>query len=121
MSDVIKQKILCKVRNSHFYGIMIDKSTDINLTDHLVVFATIIEEDVSLIVFLGLFKIKGGKNAIIIFECLVNRLRIWKLDLCKCVTFSSDGEITILGAHGGIVTRLKKPPKLIFILILCCS
>ena len=53
MSNVIKNKIICRVQNSLFYGIMIDESTEINVIGHLVVFATIIEECVSLTVFLG--------------------------------------------------------------------
>ena len=56
------KKIICRVRNSHFYGILIDESTDISVTGHLVVFATIIEEGVPMIVFLGLLEIKGGKK-----------------------------------------------------------
>jgi hypothetical protein len=41
---------------------MIDESTDISVTGHLVVFATIIEEGVPLTVFLGLLEIEGGKR-----------------------------------------------------------
>ena len=62
MSNVIKKKIICRVRNSPFYGIMIDESTDISVTGHLVVFATIIEEGVPLTVFLGLLEIEDGKR-----------------------------------------------------------
>ena len=87
---------------------MIDESTDISVTGHLVVFATIIEEGVALIVFLGLLEIEGGKkDASIIFECLVNHLKYWELDLCKCVVFGSDGASTMVGSHGGVATKLK--------------
>ena len=79
MSNVIK-KIMCRVRNSLFYGIMIDKSTDISVTGHLVVFTTIIEEGMPLTVFLGLLEIEGGKkDASVIFYCLVNHLKIGNL------------------------------------------
>ena len=108
MSNVIKKKIICRVRNYHVYGIMIDESTDISVTGHLVVFATIIEEGVPMTVFLGLLEIEGGKkDASIIFECLVKHLKIWKLDLCKSVAFGSDGASTMVGTHGGGATRLK--------------
>ena len=56
------KKIICRVRNSQFYGILIDESTDISVTGHLVVLATIIEEGVPMIVFLGLLEIEGGKK-----------------------------------------------------------
>ena len=48
------------------------------------------------------------KDASIIFECLVNHLKIWELDLCKCVAFGSDGASTMVGSHGGVATKLKK-------------
>ena len=107
MSNVIKN-IICRVRNFFFYGIMIDESTDISVTGHLVVFAIIIEEGMPLTVFLDLSEIEGGKkDASIIFYCLVNHLKIWKLDLCKCVAFGSDGASTMVRSHGGVATRLK--------------
>ena len=46
---------------------MIDESTDISVTGHLVVFATIIEEGVPLTVFLGLLEIEGGKKMLLLF------------------------------------------------------
>ena len=56
---------------------MIDESTDISVTGHLAVFATIIEKGVPLTVSLGLLEIEGGKkDASIIFEYLVNHLKI---------------------------------------------
>ena len=44
ISVVIQKKIMCRIRNSSFFGIMIDKSTNISVTGHLVIFATIIKE-----------------------------------------------------------------------------
>jgi hypothetical protein len=46
---------------------MIDESTDISVTGHLVVFTTIIEEGVPLTVFLDLLRIEGGKKMLILF------------------------------------------------------
>ena len=87
---------------------MIDESTDISVTGHLVVFLTIREEDAPMTVFLGFIENWGWKkNATIIFECLVKHLKIWKLDLCKCVAFGSDGASIMVGTHGGVATRLK--------------
>ena len=51
MYNIIKYKIICRIQNSLFYGIMIDESTDISVTGQLVVFATNIDENVPLIVF----------------------------------------------------------------------
>ena len=51
ISAVFQNKILCNIQNSPFFGIMIDESTDISATGHLVMFATIIEEGLSKTVF----------------------------------------------------------------------
>ena len=73
---VLQKKIICRVRNSPFYGIMIDESTDVSVTGHLVVFATIVEEGVPVTVFLGLLQIKDGKkDAGVIFDTLLSNLR----------------------------------------------
>jgi len=39
------------VKNARFFGIMIDESTDIAVTSHLVVFASFVEEGLPVSVF----------------------------------------------------------------------
>ena len=51
ISVVIQKKIICRIRNCPFFGIMIDESTDVIATGHLVMFATIVEEGLSVTVF----------------------------------------------------------------------
>ena len=41
---------------------MIDKSTDVNVTGHIIVFATFIEGGLSVCIFLGLLEIANGKK-----------------------------------------------------------
>ena len=54
ISKVVQKKILDRIRNSKFYGIMIDESTDVSVTGHIVVFACFVEEGLPVAVFLGL-------------------------------------------------------------------
>jgi len=99
---------MCKIRNSIFYGITIDESTDISITSDLVVFATIIEEGVHVIFFLGLLKIEGEKLDVnVIFYCLINHLKKWELDLGKFVAFGSDGTSIMMCSRSGVATKLK--------------
>jgi len=51
---VIQKKIINHIWNSPFYGVMIDKSTYINVMGHFFVFATLIKEGFLVIVFRGL-------------------------------------------------------------------
>ena len=54
ISVVIQKKIICWIQNSSFFGIMVDESIDISAIGYLVIFATIIEEDLLKIVLLDL-------------------------------------------------------------------
>ncbi len=70
-------------------------------------------------VFLGLLEIEGGKkDAVVIFDLLINHLRNWGLDLCKFVAFGSDGASTMVGSHGGVATRLKNKVSHSFYLVI---
>lgn len=48
------QKILNRVRDFKFYSIIIDESTNISVTDHLVVFIIFVEKYMSQYVYIGL-------------------------------------------------------------------
>ena len=54
ISSVIQRKVLEKVRDSTFFGLMIHESTDISVQRHLVVFVTFLEASLSITCFLGL-------------------------------------------------------------------
>ena len=43
ISTILQKQILDKIRDSRFFGIMIDKNTDISILGHLVIFATFLE------------------------------------------------------------------------------
>ena len=45
---MVQKKILDRVQDSRFFGIIIDESTEISVTCHLVVFASFIEEGIFL-------------------------------------------------------------------------
>ena len=73
--SVIQRKILDRVRDSQFFGIMVDESTNIYILGHLVVFAIFIEDGVPTCVFLGLLHIPGGKKDVcMIYELILTSL-----------------------------------------------
>jgi len=70
------KKIICRVWNSSFFGIMVDESTDVSATGHLVMFVTIVEEGLSVTIFLGLLQLEvGKKNDVTFFNCVISQLR----------------------------------------------
>jgi hypothetical protein len=57
---------------------MIDESINILITNHLVQFATFVEDGEAVCMFLGLLGIKDGtKNVVLIFEKLLMSLKEW--------------------------------------------
>ncbi|KAL3694543.1 hypothetical protein R1sor_008194 [Riccia sorocarpa] len=55
--SVIQVQVLDRVRASPFWGLMIDESTDVSVTSHLVVFCTFLEDGQIRTAFLGLLHI----------------------------------------------------------------
>ena len=51
ISRIVQKKFLDRVRNSKFYGIMIDESIDVSVTGHIVVFACFVEEELPVAIF----------------------------------------------------------------------
>jgi hypothetical protein len=73
ISVVIQNKIICRIRNSSLFGIMVDEYIEINVTRFLVMFATIVEKGLPKTVFLGLLQLDGGKkNYASIFYCVIS-------------------------------------------------
>ena len=94
ISNIHQKSILCRIRDSFFFGLMIDESTDVSVTDHVVIFATFAEEIIPITAFLGLFEIHGGKNdAQFIYNCLIKSIKEWGLDMQRCVGCGSDGQL----------------------------
>lgn len=88
---------------------MIHESMDISVTCHFVVFASFVEEDLPLCIFLILLHIEEGKkDACIIFETLIRSMKEWRLEYDKCVGFRSDGASTTIVKQNGIVARMKE-------------
>ena len=122
ISKVVQKKILDRVRNSKFYGIMIDESTDVSVTGHIVVFACFVEEGLHVAVFLGLIQISDGKkNSKKIYDALLAALKEWDLNLDNFVGFGSDGVSTMVGKKIGVSAILKKEVNLFITAVHCIA
>jgi len=109
ISSVIHRKTLHKLRDSPYFGIMVNESTDIFVVGHLVIFGTFLEDGAPLCVFLGLLNILGSrKDANAIYELLLTSMNKWGLDLKKCVGFGSDYASVMTRCCNRVVLQLKK-------------
>ena len=105
ISIVFHKKNLDGIKDSKFFGLMIDESTDINSIGHVVVFGTFVEDSLPISAFLNLFEVPNGKkDAGLIFEGLQKE---WDLEVEKCVNFGLDGCSTMVGHLARVSTRLK--------------
>ena len=76
ISTVVHKKNLDRIRDSKFFGLMIDELIDISSTSHVVVFDTFVEEGLPISVFLDLFEVPNGKkDSDLIFESLQKRIK----------------------------------------------
>jgi len=96
LSSIIQKKVL-EGKGLKKIGLMIDKSTDISVKGHFVVYATFLKGNLPITTFLGLLWIEGEKrNSQIIFEILVVGMKTRVLNLNNCVVFGSDGVSTMV-------------------------
>ncbi|KAL2641778.1 hypothetical protein R1flu_009365 [Riccia fluitans] len=107
MSQVIEVQVLDQVRASPFWGLMIDKSTDVSVTSHLVVFCTFLDEGQVKTVFFGLLHIPQKDSGSIVQE-ICKQIYDWGLEPSKLVGFRSYGASTMLGSKNGVAVRLKR-------------
>lgn len=92
ISNLIQRQILDRIRDSKFFGIIIDESINISVQGHIVVFVTFLEGSLRCTYLLGLFPIvDDNKDFKIIFDTLLGALITWGLDVGKCIGFGSDG------------------------------
>ena len=121
-SRVVQKKILDRVRNSRFYGIMIDESTDVSVTGYIVVFACFVEEGLPVAIFLGLIQISDGKkNPKEIYDALLAAMKEWDLNLDTFVGFGSDGASTMVGKKIGVSATLKKEVNPFITIVHCIA
>lgn len=74
--SMVQKNMLDKVRDSRFFSVMIDESTDISITDQLIIFASFVTKDLPLCIFLGLLHIgEEKKHVCIIFETLTRSIK----------------------------------------------
>ena len=108
ISTVVHKKKLDRIRDSKFFGLMIDESTDISSISHVVVFGTFVEKGLPISVFLDLFEVPSSKKDVgVIFEALQKKIKEWGLDVEKCVSFGSDECSTMLDHLTRVSIRLK--------------
>lgn len=101
--DYFDETLLAKLRESPALGIMVDKSTDLSMEKHLIVYMNYLEEGNLRTSFLTLLKLVSA-DANAVYSTLVGFLKACNIDTSKIWGFSSDGAAVMMGKDNGVVS-----------------
>lgn len=62
ISNILHKENLDEIRDSNFFGLMIDENTDVSAIGHVVVFGIFVEEALRVIIFLDLLEVHEDKK-----------------------------------------------------------
>ncbi|MCO5592453.1 hypothetical protein L7F22_046455 [Adiantum nelumboides] len=103
LAKSIMDETLAKVRQSPWFGVMVDESTDIAIHHHMVVYITYLEKGcVPCTSFYGMIRTHDSSAQGIYATLMQN------LDITKLIAFGSDGCSTMVGRKKGVATLLKQ-------------
>ncbi|MCO5550644.1 hypothetical protein L7F22_004133 [Adiantum nelumboides] len=107
ISEDLLTKVLQRIRASNFFSIMVDESSDVSLVQHMIVYASFMEDSEPMTVFLGLLEIEQGT-----YEHLHERASLFLaelfLDKSKMICIGIDGTSAMVGWLNGVTTRFKR-------------
>ncbi|KAI5078826.1 hypothetical protein GOP47_0006497 [Adiantum capillus-veneris] len=107
ISEDLLRKIVQRLKASNFYSITIDESTDVSLDQHMIVYASFIEDSEPVTVFLGLMEVEEG-TAHHLYERASFFFAEMQLDRDKMVCIGTDGASAMTGCLNGVTTRFKR-------------
>ena len=110
ISEVIHKDLVLELKKAKMFSILIDESTDIAISKHLVVYIRFVKEDFEpKTVFLKNVTISDPKStAQVIFDHLMSALEEDGIDITKCIGFGSDGAAVMVGKDKGVAALVKK-------------
>ncbi|MCO5570518.1 hypothetical protein L7F22_024241 [Adiantum nelumboides] len=104
--DVLR-KILKRLKASRFYSIMIDESIDISCDQHMIVYASFIEDCEPVTVFLGLLEVEEGTSHHL-HERATFILAEMQLKRSNMICIRTDGAPVMVGRLNGVTTHFKR-------------
>ncbi|KAI5065389.1 hypothetical protein GOP47_0020084 [Adiantum capillus-veneris] len=107
ISQSIMQETIEKVKHSPWFGVMVDKSTDISIHHHMVMYLSYLEEgSMPCNAFYGIIRTTDS-TAKGIFDTIMLELERSNLDLSRLIAFGSDGCNTMVGRKKGVAKLMK--------------
>ena len=109
MSSDIEYPI--KVNDLEYYSLALDESPNIRDTAQLAVFIRTVDKDFNVLEELvDLNAMKGTTRGIGLFEGLQSSLqKIGIENFIKCISAATDGALSIVGCHNGLIAKVREP------------
>ncbi|KAH7437452.1 hypothetical protein KP509_05G072900 [Ceratopteris richardii] len=103
-------QLLCDIRASPFYSLLIDESTDRTIKKHLIIYILYVSnagKGPTRCVFIELLSVENG-NAKSIFDIVSKFLQDNMLDICKLISIATDGASVMVGHKTGVLARFQE-------------
>lgn len=110
ISECLKCDILKQLETSPWYSICIDESTDVSVTQSIIVYVKYINAGQLFTKFLKLKELTHA-TAAGIFEATMSVLREYNLDVEKMSAIGTDGAAVMLGERNGVAVKFKECNK----------
>lgn len=113
ISDVIREDLVCNVKNSDCFSLMFDESTDVSVSQNLIIYIRYLSVDkvsarvepaTSFLAIRGLFRANAESITREILDVLCEK----QIPLDKLVGVATDGAAVMTGKKSGVVQRLKE-------------
>ncbi|XP_026508959.1 zinc finger BED domain-containing protein 5-like [Terrapene carolina triunguis] len=107
MAENVLSQLVNRVRNSDYYSLQLDKSTDLDSLAKLLVYVRYMYESTIHEDFLFCHSLSTQTTEEEIFLLLDNFMSENRIDWSRCVGISTDGAKSMMGKHSGVVVRIK--------------
>ena len=115
ISEVLTHDIRQKIKESEYYSVMVDESTDVHVDQNILIYVKICVNRDPKTIFLKIKKLEGA-TADIIFNCFRSVMEEEGLSFHNIVGCATDGAAVMVGVKSGFITKLKsEAPHLVVI------
>ena len=106
MNDMIQESVLQSFRDSTYFSLMVDESTDISVLKQLVLYGRTVVKGKLKSCFLKIVDLEDGK-ALTITNAITSYLETAGLSTDRMSSFGSDGATVMVGGRSGVATQLR--------------
>lgn len=122
VSEALLCAQLARIRQSPFFAIMLDSSTDVSQENHQLLYVRYMDPHTwQVFTEYVCCAACANKTAEAIYELVRLLMRVLGMDHRKLVGWASDGDSTMIGCRTGVATRLRNAVCNYLVVVHCCA